>query len=96
MAALYAARVAMFTMASAKDINAIMLSVIGIIAGFLATLLVMPRHPLDQGPAAAAHDGHPLLTTSPAWVSIGTPGPGPRVALSSCDSRVLCVAKSRG
>ena len=41
MAALYAARVAMFTMSSGKDINAIMLSVIGIIAGFVVTLLVI-------------------------------------------------------
>ena len=41
MGALYAARIAMFTIASSKDINAIMLSVLGIIAGFLVTLLVM-------------------------------------------------------
>lgn len=41
MAAFYVARLTMFTMASAKDINAIMLSVIGIVAGFVATLLVM-------------------------------------------------------
>jgi hypothetical protein len=41
MAALYAARIAMFTMSSGKEVNAIMLSVIGIIAGFIATLLVI-------------------------------------------------------
>ncbi len=41
MSALYIARITMFTMSSAKDINAIMLSVIGIIAGFIATLLVI-------------------------------------------------------
>lgn len=41
MGALYAARIAMFTMASGKEINAIMLSVIGIIAGFVATLLII-------------------------------------------------------
>jgi hypothetical protein len=41
MGALYAARLAMFTMASGKEINAIMLSVIGIIAGFIATLLII-------------------------------------------------------
>jgi hypothetical protein len=41
MAALYVARMAMFTLASGKEINAIMLSVIGIIAGFVATLLVI-------------------------------------------------------
>jgi hypothetical protein len=41
MVALYIARIAMFTMSSAKDINIILLSVIGIIAGFIATLLVI-------------------------------------------------------
>jgi hypothetical protein len=41
MGALYAARIAMFTVASAKEINVIVLSVIGIMVGFLATLLVI-------------------------------------------------------
>jgi hypothetical protein len=41
MAAFYIARISMFMFASAKDINAIMLSVIGIVAGFMATLCVI-------------------------------------------------------
>lgn len=41
MAAFYLARINFFMLASAKDINAIMLSVIGIVAGFTATLLLI-------------------------------------------------------
>lgn len=41
LVALYLARQTMFSLAAAKDVNAILISVIGIIVGFLLTVLLM-------------------------------------------------------
>ncbi len=41
MLAFYVCRLAMITVSPSKDINAILISVVGIIGGFLATLLII-------------------------------------------------------